>query len=99
MPLFLLVLLLLAGCATTSPPAPEGVAPGTLPGAPQVMVMLEPAPPAMWAHGPAGRVGPADRDLRGAGASAAREDVERSLRQPPAQRRGAPPRAGPPLGH
>src|SRR5215210_6475586 len=50
MPLFLLVLLLLAGCATTSPPAPEGVAPGTLPGAPQVMVMLEPAPPAMWAQ-------------------------------------------------
>lgn len=41
----LLLLLLLAGCA--SAPAPEGVAPGTSPGAPQVMVMLAPAPPAI----------------------------------------------------
>lgn len=45
MPLLLLLLLLLAGCATA--PAPEGVAPGTSPGAPQLMVMLAPAPPAI----------------------------------------------------
>lgn len=42
----LLLLLLLAGCATASAPAPEGVAPGTT-GGPQVMVMLAPAPPAI----------------------------------------------------
>ncbi|HET9229427.1 MAG TPA: hypothetical protein VFR31_22295, partial [Thermoanaerobaculia bacterium] len=45
MPVLLILLLLLAGCA--SAPAPEGVAPGTSPGAPQVMVMLAPAPPAI----------------------------------------------------
>ena len=45
MPL-LLLLLLLAGCAT-APAPPEGVAPGTSPGAPQLMVMLAPAPPAI----------------------------------------------------
>jgi len=41
------LLLLLAGCAGSGTPAPEGVAPGTRPGAPQVMVMLAPAPPAI----------------------------------------------------
>ena len=41
-----LLLLLLAGCAGAGTPAPEGVAPGTT-GAPQVMVMLAPAPPAI----------------------------------------------------
>jgi subtilisin family serine protease len=44
--LFLLFLLLLAGCAGSGTPAPEGVAPGTT-GGPQVMVMLAPAPPAI----------------------------------------------------
>ena len=38
--------LLLAGCATSGTPTPEGVAPGTT-GGPQVMVMLAPAPPAI----------------------------------------------------
>jgi subtilisin family serine protease len=41
-----LLLLLLAGCAGSGMPAPEGVAPGTT-GGPQVMVMLAPAPPAI----------------------------------------------------
>jgi subtilisin family serine protease len=41
------LLLLLAGCAGSGAPTPEGVAPGTRPGAPQVMVMLAPAPPAI----------------------------------------------------
>jgi major intracellular serine protease len=41
-----LLLLLLAGCAGSGLPAPEGVAPGTT-GGPQVMVMLSPAPPAI----------------------------------------------------
>ena len=40
------LLLLLAGCAGSGMPAPEGVAPGTT-GGPQVMVMLAPAPPAI----------------------------------------------------
>jgi subtilisin family serine protease len=42
-----LLLLLLAGCAGSGAPAPEGVAPGTTGGA-QIMVMLAPAPPAIW---------------------------------------------------
>jgi subtilisin family serine protease len=42
-----LLLLLLAGCAGAGTPAPEGVAPGTT-GGPQIMVMLAPAPPAIW---------------------------------------------------
>ena len=42
-----LLLLLLAGCAGAGTLAPEGVAPGTT-GGPQVMVMLAPAPPAIW---------------------------------------------------
>ncbi|HYN23368.1 MAG TPA: S8 family serine peptidase [Thermoanaerobaculia bacterium] len=41
---------LAAGCAGTGAPGPEGVAPGTMPGAPQVMVMLAPAPAALWAQ-------------------------------------------------
>ena len=45
----LLLLLALAGCATASAPAPEGVAPGTT-GGPQVMVMLAPAPPAILSN-------------------------------------------------
>ncbi|HWM93095.1 MAG TPA: S8 family serine peptidase [Thermoanaerobaculia bacterium] len=45
------LLILLAACAGTGgAPAPEGVAPGTRPGAPQVMVMLAPAPPAIWSN-------------------------------------------------
>lgn len=43
----LLLALLLAGCAGAGTPAPEGVAPGTT-GGPQLMVMLAPAPPAIW---------------------------------------------------
>ncbi|HEX5718157.1 MAG TPA: S8 family serine peptidase [Thermoanaerobaculia bacterium] len=43
------LLLLLAGCAGSGTPAPEGVAPGTT-GGPQVMVMLAPAPPAILSN-------------------------------------------------
>jgi len=43
------LLLLLAGCAGSGVPAPEGVAPGTT-GGPQVMVMLAPAPPAILSN-------------------------------------------------
>lgn len=53
----LLLAVLLAGCAGGGAPAPEsgalapeGVAPGTKPGAPQLMVMLAPAPAAVWAR-------------------------------------------------
>lgn len=45
-----LAVLLLGGCAGAGSPAPEGLSPGTRPGAQQVMVMLSPAPPALWAQ-------------------------------------------------
>lgn len=44
------VAVLLAGCAGTAAPAPEGVPPGTSAGAPHVMVMLAPAPASLWAQ-------------------------------------------------